>query len=214
MRRALVFVAVISVGGSVIGVDQSIRHLADDPAVLLAVIEHTIRPQVSRRRTSAEAAEPPVILWEASVPICSSPPVTPCVTSPSVSLQTRASVPDSTMLRWDPPVPIMSGEVHAQLVTSFRVRHEESHTLPPLPTAGLELAPRSALRRIDDASNNRQGRVKGYSAFSLPGYSGEGHALIYGSFMCGGRCGYMWLFVLQKQAEGWQVVSKRIVGMR
>jgi hypothetical protein len=37
-----------------------------DAAVLMAVLEHNVRPEVNRRRSGAEAGDPPVIIYEAN----------------------------------------------------------------------------------------------------------------------------------------------------
>jgi len=80
--------------------------------------------------------------------------------------------------------------------------------VPRLDAVGLRLVPLSAVQDVFEASNN--GRARGYAAFSLPGYSRDGHAVVYGMFTCGSTCGYTWLFLL-RQEPGWHVVSCRML---
>ena len=48
-------------------------------------------------------------------------------------------------------------------------------------------------------------RTVGSSSSSLPGYSDDRHAVVYGSYSCGSVCGYGWLFVLEKLDGQWRV---------
>ena len=55
-------------------------------------------------------------------------------------------------------------------------------------------------------------RTVGISSFSLPAYSSDGHAVVYASYVCGGLCGYGWLFLLrQEQGGSWQVVGTEML---
>jgi hypothetical protein len=212
--RAMAVVLTLSVASLLPGSVGGTQHLPSDAAVLLAVIEDSIRPEVTRRRTAAETEVPPIILWEASVPMCAAVRIEPCVPAPHISLETPPPRPVSALFGWTPALPTLDDGARTDLAASFRARNAQSTTLPVLQTHGLELTAHATLRAIDQASNNRQGRVKGYAALSLPGYSKDGVALVHGRFMCGGRCGYTWLLVLRQESSGWRVVSKRVLGMR
>ena len=58
---------------------------------------------------------------------------------------------------------------------------------------------------LQEALKQRQRETVGYSAFSLPGYSENGYAVVFGFYTCGGRCDRGRLFVLDRTAGKWQV---------
>jgi hypothetical protein len=186
----------------------------DDSKVLAAVIEHSVRPEVIARRRGPADSEVPVIIFENNVPTCGRAALAPCVRSLSIGTETFDSGARSSLFDWSPAAPSVSLEVRQELLASFRARNAESRRLPQLDSVGLEPVPQAALSGLDESSNDRQGRVKGYAAFSLPGYSRDDRALMYAMFMCGGRCGFEWLFVLNREAADWRVASRRLLSIR
>jgi hypothetical protein len=185
----------------------------DDTNIVAAAFEHSVRPEVIARRGDGER-NGPFFVFENNIPICSGVRAKPCVNGPSVGVEVFEPVTGPPIGDWGPAQPSVGTEVRKELITSFRARNAESRPLPRFLPEGLEFVPQSALAGLDEASNDRQGRISGYAAFSLPGYSRDGHALLYGMFMCGGRCGFTWLFVVERQTVGWRVVARRLVGIR
>ena len=64
-----------------------------------------------------------------------------------------------------------------------------------------------AADRSEAARERYREQAGGFSRLSLPGYSTDGYALMYGSYYCGNLCGYGWLFVLKKSDGKWQMQS-------
>jgi hypothetical protein len=97
----------------------------------------------------------------------------------------------------------------ASVVASLEMRNTESHPLPLSAYPGIVLVD----LRTDPPANalDRYYRRKiGSSSLSLPGYSTDGHALVYGSYSCGNVCGYGWLFILAKVRGQWQQKSATV----
>lgn len=62
----------------------------------------------------------------------------------------------------------------------------------------------------EETREQYRAQTVGFSSLSLPGYSSDGCALMYGSYTCGNLCGYGWLFVLQKIEGQWRVESATV----
>ena len=89
---------------------------------------------------------------------------------------------------------------------SFLERNRKSRRLVTDQIDGLILvAPEDLSREFADK------RASGVVRFSAPGYSDDGHALLYGSYFCGALCGYGWLFLLERTGESWRVVATEML---
>jgi hypothetical protein len=89
------------------------------------------------------------------------------------------------------------------LVASLEARNAEDHPLPLSDVPGIAVIEQSAGYVRSPDGPTRWGTAK----LSLPGYSEDGYALVYGSYACGSLCGYGWLFVLRKVDGHWRVES-------
>ena len=90
----------------------------------------------------------------------------------------------------------------AQLAQSFRERNRESHRF-----AGDDLEGLLAVSAKEFQQKREAMPTAGVVRFSAPGYSTVGYALVYGSYICGGLCGYGWLFLLKQEESAWRVVA-------
>jgi hypothetical protein len=97
-----------------------------------------------------------------------------------------------------------------QLVESLERRNAESHPLPAINNPDVVVLGEAA--SAETVEKFRQ-RTVGSSALSLPGYSDDRHALVYGSYSCGSLCGYGWLFVLERSDGQWRVKSATVTSI-
>ncbi len=173
----------------------------DDGLVLRAVLEHTIVPE--HRRTNA-GAEPLKVVSETS-PLCVEPPAG----------QSQCRIPEHWRQFLEPnaarswPGVVSDERIRRDLVASLEARNTKSHPLPLSTFPGIGLLD---LRKDPPANplDRHYRRKMGASSLSLPGYAGEDHALVYGSYSCGDLCGYGWLFVLEKLQGQWRVKSATV----
>ena len=160
----------------------------DDRLVLAAIIEHTTRPEVRQASVRGNIPNPGELLLvlERTSIVCESdhdPTRQACVTPHDLATLRGGS---------------------AKLVDAFVERNRQSVPMPVPDNAGLQLVPFAG---IQAALKRRSHETTGYSAFSLPGYSDDGQALVFGFYTCGGRCQRGRLFVLNRTDGGWQVES-------
>jgi hypothetical protein len=92
--------------------------------------------------------------------------------------------------------------LRSALVEAIISRNAQSERFPTLDEAGVVLVPDAGL---EESLKRRQRETVGYSAFSLPGYSDDGHAVVFGFYTCGGRCDRGRLFILARTSGKWQV---------
>lgn len=90
----------------------------------------------------------------------------------------------------------------AELTQSFRVRNGESQSFAGHDLEGLLTVSASEFQQKREAMP-----TSGVLRFSAPGYSTDGYSLVYASYICGGLCGYGWLFLLKQEEGSWRVVA-------
>jgi hypothetical protein len=171
----------------------------DDALVMRAVIEHTILPEA--RQSKARGDRAAVLLVEdRSSPLCDDGPGrgTPC------------RIPDQWQ-QFLAPNPARSGrgmidddQRRTELVASLEARNAVAHALPAIGHPSVVSIPGD---RSEKTQRKYREQAGGVASLSLPGYSGDRHALIYGSYWCGNMCGYSWLFLLEKTDGAWRVQS-------
>jgi hypothetical protein len=97
-----------------------------------------------------------------------------------------------------------------QLVESLETRNALPQSLPVIEHPAVVLV---AADRSEEARQQYREQTVGFALLSLPGYSSDGYALMYGSYTCGNTCGYGWLFVLKKLEGQWQVQSATVTAI-
>ncbi len=198
---ALLTIELLALGSSS-GAGQ-IEPIRDDGLVLAAVLEHTILP--THRRTKSGAGVP-LTLVSPTIPMCTQPPAG----------QTRCRITDQWRRFLEPdaagkrPGLVADDRTRRELIESLEARNTESHPLPVIKHPDVEWFDRDK-NSSSDALEKR--RNAGLSFLSLPGYSTDRHALVYGSYSCGSLCGYGWLFVLEHVSGQWRVTSSTVTVM-
>jgi hypothetical protein len=175
----------------------------DDALVLRAVIEHTILPAVGRSMSGRNPATV-VLVGDRSLPLCKNDPArdTPCRIHDHWR---RFLVPDPAR-NW--PGLIDNDRRRSELIDSLEARNALPHALPAIDHPAVVLV---SADRSEQTQQQYREQTAGFSSLSLPGYSSDGHALMYGSYWCGNLCGYVWLFVLEKADGLWRVQSATIL---
>ena len=180
---------------------QGAATVDDDRQVFAAILEHTTRPEVIRFSTIAKIpGTPPLLVLEQTSSMCQgdrdrSRPI--CVRVEDIeSLRTPDRL--GNLLGGS----AYTGVLRASLVEAFIARNARSEAFPAPEGAGVALVPYAGLQ---EALKQRQRETVGYSAFSLPGYSENGYAVVFGFYTCGGRCDRGRLFVLDRASGKWQV---------
>jgi hypothetical protein len=176
------------------------QQAQEDRSVLATVLEATVLPV--HRNTKSGATEPLAVVNE-TTPLCMERRENRCripehwvqFLSPDAARKWVGLFPDERTRR--------------QVVASLEIRNTESHPLPLSQFPGVVFVD---LRKNPPANTLDQHyrRKLGAASLSLPGYSTNGHALVYGSYSCGGLCGYGWLFVLEKVGGQWRQKSATV----
>jgi hypothetical protein len=176
-----------------------------DLAVLEAVLAHTIRPQVNRFSSGAGLPTPaPVLTFDRTLAICSpgegrSP--MGCMSDEMVVQAFERHPPRMRRMAFEG---LLSQGSRGELAADFRARNAISHLLPEGTLTGvIQVSPED----FAEAQKRESRRTIGTTRLSLPAYSMDGYALVYGSYVCGGLCGEGWQFLLKQQADMWTVVS-------
>ena len=94
----------------------------------------------------------------------------------------------------------------AELTQSFRGRNRESQQFEGSNLGGLLAVPAREFQRKRESEP-----TAGVVRFSAPGYSTDGYGLVYGSYICGGLCGYGWLFLLKQEEGSWRVLASEVL---
>jgi hypothetical protein len=103
---------------------------------------------------------------------------------------------------------LLTPAARAALVMSISVRNEQAHLLPSMPASDLSFMEPEQINAFRD----RADRVpRAYAAFSRPGYSSQGQALVYVTNWCGGLCGHGWFFLLDRQGGKWRVQARHMI---
>lgn len=177
-----------------------------DASVLEAVLAHKIRAEVNRFSAGAGLPLPaPVLTFDRTLAICGLPEdgraQMGCLSDEGIVQVFERQLPRMRRLIFED---LLTAATRQQLAADLRLRNAVSHPFPEGSLTGvIHIAPEErteALKRESD-------RTVGITRLSLPAYSRDGHALVYGSYVCGGLCGEGWLFLLKDHAEVWRVVS-------
>lgn len=203
--------AIALILGAVIGLSphQAPASTNHDLAVYEAILTAKIRPEVDRVSAGAGIRTPaPVLTFDRTLVICGSVPDRPrpmgCIRAEAVqSLETE--LPWMRNLRFEA---LLRSATREELAKSFRDRNRDSRPFPGAKLEGLIIV---SPENIEEAMKRESSRTKGFSSFGLPAYSSDGHALVYGSYVCGELCGYGWLFLLERSGNSWQVVATEML---
>lgn len=181
---------------------QTTYHV-DDAAVLRAVLEHTVLPEI-RKHTSGRLQNPIALVWDRTVAVRGKdePPDGRRLTTEGWSVR----LAPNPAAHW--PGMVEGVTVRRQLLESFELRNAVVHPVPPIEHPEVLLVPTHRAKEIHE---KYQHRTLGSSSVTLPGYSTNGRGLVYVSYVCGSLCGYGWLFVLQKSRTGWRVESSTML---
>jgi hypothetical protein len=177
----------------------------DDVPVYEAILGNRIQPEVDRFTSGARIQTPaPILAFDRTSMVCrpaaDHPKQMGCIREEEIqSVETK--LPRMQRIRFGG---LLTPASRDELAKAFRERNREPL---PFPGAKLDRIIVTSPEGLDEALKRESGRTRGVSSFSLPAYSTDGHALVYGSYVCGGRCGYGWLFLLERRGEAWQVVS-------
>jgi hypothetical protein len=171
----------------------------DDALVLTAVIEHTILPEV-RKSNAVRGRRTVVLVEDRSSPLCEESPGrgTPC----RIPDQWQQFLAPDSARGWRGMID--NDRRREELVASLETRNGTARALPVIDHPSVVVIP---VDRSEKAQRKFREQAGGVASLSLPGYSGDGHALVFGSYECGNVCGYSWLFVLERTDGVWRVQS-------
>ena len=191
-RSILCFAAVIAVACGESGPKPEDGLIAEDAAVLGAVVEHGV----------AERAET-VSVVEFNASLCKPSSEGPCIKHITLA---RGSLTRVTARGpWQPLVQ-MAPDVESDLLRTFGTRNQMRLRLPQLTTTFVRtkfVSPESA---VDPAARPHSHFV----ALSLPAYSADNRALVFVMNWGGGRCSGWRMFLVKKNKSGWVVESQRL----
>jgi hypothetical protein len=201
MFLQLVLTAAFGIGADIQKAGTVQRSTSDhDRAVVLAVLEHTVRPGVARAHGRTTPVFP-LYVFNLTAPICKdAPDGYPCAPLEEID------VLRNHLAAFDPPLEqvLASDTIRRELIESFKAINRNRQRLPRLLSRDVVMV---STREIFESRDKPQGPARGYSYLSRPAYSKDGYALLYASYTCGVLCGQSWLVVLQRTATGWQVAA-------
>jgi hypothetical protein len=99
--------------------------------------------------------------------------------------------------------------VRLELIASATERNRERRPLPMAASPAITLVPMAEEELVV-----RDRDTARYAGFSLPGYTKDGHAVVYSFYACGGRCGKSWLFLLERAGSEWRVRARYMLAIR
>lgn len=177
----------------------------DDWDVFAAIMEHTVSPEITRFRTIAGVGPPSLFLvLDESVSLCGperNRMELPCVQTRSIdSMRTPVRLPNGKQVL--PGGASYDASLRTELVEAFLSRNRQRGRVAQFAGAELRLVRFAGLQ---DALKQHARDTVGYTAFGLPGYSADGHAMAYAFYTCGGLCGREMLFVLSRASGKWAV---------
>jgi hypothetical protein len=177
----------------------------DDLSVYKAVLASRIQPEVDRSSAGAGIRTPaPVLVFDRTMMMCrpaaDHPKRMGCMRDEDIQ-SFEMMLPRMQRVRFDG---LLSAASRKELAEAFRERNREPQSFPGTRLEGVIV---TSPEELDEAMKRESGRTRGFSSLSLPAYSTDGHALVYGSYVCGGLCGQGLLFLLARQGEVWQVVA-------
>jgi hypothetical protein len=178
----------------------------------MAVINHTIRPEVQRLTHLGSSAT--LYLINHTPTRCEglrSPRARPfCMHSASGDDRRDGKLDGISSMRVG-PIPadvIPSAAQRNELVSSYQARNTQARPLPVPEGGDIKLVPDPPA-----LTNSAGGAMTSYTVFSLPGYSSGGFATLDAFYDCGGRCGTTWKLLLEKRDGEWHVRARYVSGM-
>jgi hypothetical protein len=183
----------------------------EDRAVLTAVINHTVRPEVQRLTHLGPAAV--LFLIDHTTTICESvrsPRSQPFCIGANAAEWLREGQTAGIASMAVGPIPaeaIPSAAHRAELIASLKERNTDRHVLPLSEGVDVKLVETPPVTKTPSG-----GTSTSYTVFSLPGYSSAGQAVVSAFYDCGGRCGTSWLWLLEKRGADWHVRARYVVG--
>jgi hypothetical protein len=106
---------------------------------------------------------------------------------------------------------LIPDEVRRQrAIESFESRNVQRHELPELDRSNVM---RVANERIAEVQARYSDRRLGVARFFLPGYSGDGYAMVVAVYGCGNLCGASWLIILDNTTGNWRVANVSPLGI-
>jgi hypothetical protein len=197
--RVLVSILLLGIGQSV---SQTGPSPASDRAVYDATIAAAIRAEIDRLRGNASR----VFTFDRTVAMCR-PDVEPTRPLGCVRAEYIHAIETPLPRRQSPTFArYLSAATGRELARAFRERNRNNEPFPVNGSWGFVLVTPEIFQR-ELQTTPTAGTVR----FSAPAYSADGHALLYGSYVCGGLCGTGWLFLLERRENSWQVVANESV---
>ena len=194
---------------------------ADDSAVYSAILLYAYRSKVHGvDRSPAPAGRTTVMVQDSTVMLCPSG-------APSVPYSQGLAKEDLDDC-FTRPKRILSPEVEAELREAIFQGCAQSRFIDVSRIGGaIRLVARKRVRRKPSHDEERSARApngthvsdhsndwidtRDYVALSAPGYSKDGHAIVYGEHHCGMLCGSASLFLLERTEKGWKVIRRAML---
>jgi hypothetical protein len=202
MRVILLLILGAVAGLEELAVPQSVDR---DTAVYRAVLSNTIRPEINRLSAQAGLQTPaPVIAFNRTVSMCDPQTVRArrmgCLNENIFQALERESSPRR------PPLfaGLLTRDRRHDLARELRTRNARTASFSGVNRDGLIVVEPEALT---ESIARETTRTRGFASFSVPAFSDDGYALVYGSVACDWQCGKGWLFLLRERGEEWQVIK-------
>jgi len=202
-------VILLLVLGAVTGLEElGVPQPADrDTAVYRAVLSNTIRLEINRLSAEAGLRTPaPVIVFNRTVSMCD--PQTPRPRSMGCLNENIVQRFERESRSGRPPLfaGLLTGDRRHDLARELRTRNARAASFSGVNLDGLIVVEPEALA---ESIARESSRTRGFAAFSVPAFSNDGYALVYGSVAYGQGKG--WLFLLRERGDEWQVIKAEMM---
>jgi hypothetical protein len=205
--RAIVLVVLAGVVG--LGDPDVPQSVDREIAVYRAVLSNTIQPEIDRLSAEAGLQIPaPVIVFNRTVSTCDSQTPRPermgCLNENIFQPFER----ESRSRR--PPLfdGLLTSDRRRELAGEFRAKNARAASFTGVNLVSVVVVePETLAESIAREST----RTRGFAAFSVPAFSSDGYALVYGTVSCDGQCGKGWLFLLKARGAEWQVLKAQMM---
>jgi len=200
------FVVLVSVMLQIVAGQDNRLH---EQAVYEAVVAHTIQPIAARGRPAVGGTPPAILVRDQTVGLCDEWPHQ----VPAGCVHERVALQhfDGTSSGGTPHVGLgLPVDTRTQLIARFRMANQKSR-----PLVGQGSSVMRPLSRAQEAEM-RQGEghwTVAVAELSVPAFSTDGHALMFGRYSCGTECGYSWIFLLRFQEGRWRVTEEFLISI-
>jgi hypothetical protein len=176
----------------------------DDTNIYDAVLGAVIRPEIARMMRQPPDVPPPAIIFAQTIARCEPRPAPSkigCLRNSDIDV--LASRPNERPFEKQ-----LSPAERDELFAALRANTRDSQLIA---ISQLHAVVATTEQGLEATIAQESPRTVGWTAFSRPGYTSDGIAVVYAKYTCGSLCGYGWLILLRRLPQGWRVIERHML---